>query len=281
MVEPVAKSGRNRVRLLAVYTHPIQYLSPLFRVLATHHEEIDLEVLYLTRPTAEQQGQGFGVPFQWDQDLMAGYRWRVFREPQPGDDYTRWGGLDAPGIADAIAEARPDVVLLPGWNCRGLVRALLACNRLGIPALYRGDTTLWQKPPGLRGIAWRLKNRLLLRRFSGFAAVGKRARIFLREHGVPDERIIDSPHAVDTERLRRDAGEVARPCWQNTSPRRVGLRPQDFVVLVFREARAEEETRRCSPGVGTRSERSALIVCGSGSLEGRCRQAGGRRRWAA
>src|SRR5687768_7696039 len=99
----------KQVRLLAVCTHPVQYWAPLFRTLSERHPEIDFDVLYLTQPTPIQQGQGFGVAFEWDLDLLAGYRCRVFREPLPGDDYMRWGGLDAPGVGKAIKDLRPDV----------------------------------------------------------------------------------------------------------------------------------------------------------------------------
>jgi glycosyltransferase involved in cell wall biosynthesis len=262
----------KRVRLLGIYTHPVQYYAPLFRTLTERHPEIDFEVLYLTRPTPEQQGQGFGVAFVWDQDLMEGYRWRVFREPLPGDDYMRWGGLDAQGIDEAIKEARPDVVLLPGWNCRGLVRALLACNRLRIPVLYRGDTNLWQKPRGLKRLIWSRKNRFLLKRFSGYLAVGKRARVFLRENGISAERIVDSPHAVDGARIRRDAGEAMTPDGRARVRAEHGLAATDFVVLLAGKLEPRKNPETAVRAVAELGEGVVLVVCGSGELEASCRQ---------
>jgi glycosyltransferase involved in cell wall biosynthesis len=262
----------KQVRLLGVYTHPVQYYAPLFRTLTKRHPEIDFEVLYITRPTSEQQGQGYGIAFEWDQDLMEGYRFRVFRDPLPSDDYMRWGGLDAPGIGKAIEEARPDVVLLPGWNCRGLVRALLACNRLGIPVLYRGDTSLWQKPRGLRGFIWSWKNRLLLRRFSGFLAVGKRARIFLREHRVPTERIVDSPHAVDGARIRRDAGDSLTPEGRSRVRAELGLRDGEFALLFAGRLAPSKRPESAIRAVAEFGEDAVLVICGSGELEPSCRR---------
>jgi glycosyltransferase involved in cell wall biosynthesis len=259
-------------RLLAVCTHPVQYLAPLFRVLTERHPEIDLQVLYITQPTPEQQGQGFGLGFEWDLDLMKGYRSSVFRESSAKDDFGRWGGLDAPGIGKAIEEARPDVVLLPGWNCRGLVRALLACNKRGIPVLYRGDTTLWQKPRGLRGLPWSRKNHYLLHRFSGFLAVGKRARIYLRENGIAEERIVDSPHAVDGARFRRDAGDALRPAGKARLRADLGLRPTDFVVLFVGKLEPRKNPEAAVRAVAEMGGDVVLAVCGAGELEASCRK---------
>lgn len=262
----------KRIRLLAVFTHPVQYYGPLFRTLAERHPEIDFEVLYITRPTPEQQGQGFGVPFEWDRDLLRGYRWRVFRAPAPGDSYMRWWGLDAPGIGKAIEDARPDVVLLPGWNCRGLLRALFACNRLKIPVLYRGDSNLWQKPRGIKRLVWSRKNRFLLRRFSGFLAVGKRARIFLSEHGVPDGRIVDSPHAVDGAGIRRDAGAALTPVGRAVVRAELGLGATDFVVLFAGKLEPRKGPENAIRAVAELGPGAVLVICGTGELEASCRQ---------
>ena len=62
----------ERIRVVAVATHPIQYYSPWFRLLASE-PSVQLKVVYLRKPDARQQGQGFGVPFQWDLDLLSGY----------------------------------------------------------------------------------------------------------------------------------------------------------------------------------------------------------------
>jgi glycosyltransferase involved in cell wall biosynthesis len=274
MVEPLVEFGAadEKVRLLGVYTHPVQYYAPLFRTLTRCHPEIDFEVLYITRPTPQQQGQGFGVAFEWDQDLMEGYRWRVFRKSHPGDDYMRWGALDAAGIGQAIEDARPDVVLLPGWNCKGLVRALLACNRLRIPVLYRGDTNLWQRPGGLKRVVWSIKNRLLLNRFSGFLAVGKRARIFLREHGVSSECIVDSPHAVDGARIRRDAGDAMTPAGRARVRAELGLKGTDFVVLLAGKLEPRKDPETAIRAMSELGADAVLVICGSGELEQSCRR---------
>jgi len=66
----------NRVRLAIVTTHPVQYQIPWFQNLAVR-PELDLKVYFGMLPDPEQQGIGFGVPFQWDIPMFDGYNWEV------------------------------------------------------------------------------------------------------------------------------------------------------------------------------------------------------------
>ena len=59
------------MRLGILVSHPIQYYSPWFRALA---QRLDLEVFYAYKGSPGQQADaGFGVPFEWDIDLLSGY----------------------------------------------------------------------------------------------------------------------------------------------------------------------------------------------------------------
>src|SRR5205814_2406559 len=126
------------VRLTVVLTHPIQYYAPWLRHIHEHAPEIALTVVYAVRPTAEQQGVGFDRAFEWDVPLTGGYRSIVVREARAGEriDSDSFRGVDVPEIGDVIASTTPDVVMITGWYSKTLVRALAACRRLGVPALY-------------------------------------------------------------------------------------------------------------------------------------------------
>jgi len=45
----------NRIRLTVVETHAVQYNAPWYRYIAQHCGEIDLTVVYASRPTPSQQ----------------------------------------------------------------------------------------------------------------------------------------------------------------------------------------------------------------------------------
>lgn len=201
----------KRLRVVAVMTHPVQYLSPWFRQVHAHADALDFTVVYATEPTAVQQGVGFGRAFEWDVPLRDGYASLVVRPSAAGEslDSDRFFGLDVPEVADVVLRLAPDVVLIPGWHSATQVRAIRALRRAGIPVLYRGDTHL-----GSISRRWprlsRMRARVMLRQFSGYLAVGTRSREYLRSLDVPDPAIVWSPHAVDNDAFRARADSARR-----------------------------------------------------------------------
>src|SRR5262245_13187923 len=94
------------IRVTFLQTHPIQYMAPWFRHIATRRPEIALTVLYGSTPTRAQQGVGFGDAFEWDVDLMSGYDHSVLSAPRAGArfDADSFAGIDAAGVGPAIRD---------------------------------------------------------------------------------------------------------------------------------------------------------------------------------
>src|SRR5690242_5234928 len=90
----------SELKLGALVTHPVQYQSPLFRELA---KRCDLTVYYAHRPTAEEQGAGFGLAFQWDIDLTSGYEHVWLENVAERPNVTNYSGCDTPEISGIIA----------------------------------------------------------------------------------------------------------------------------------------------------------------------------------
>jgi glycosyltransferase involved in cell wall biosynthesis len=183
------------LRIGFLVSHPIQYYAPIFRALATR---CDLTVFFAHRQTAEGQAKaGFGVAFDWDVDLLAGYRncflTNVARQPSTD----RFGGCDTPGIAQEIERGRFDGFVVPGWGLRSYLQAMRACRRARVPVMVRGDSQL----PGRRSPAIRLAKSLLyrrmMRRFDGYLYVGKRSREYFEHYGATKSRLFFAPHCID------------------------------------------------------------------------------------
>src|SRR5258708_18208791 len=175
-VDGGARAGMNRIRLTVVETHPVQYNAPWYRYVAQHCHEIDLTVLYASRPTPSQQAVDFRRPFQWDTRLLDGYRSRVVRESRPDDrfDSDSYRGLDVPEIGAALLETQPHVALIAGWHSVTQMRAMTACRANRVPVLYRGDSHLGTRPGGVTGLLWRVKTRALRARHAPHIALGQR-----------------------------------------------------------------------------------------------------------
>jgi glycosyltransferase involved in cell wall biosynthesis len=169
---------------------------PWFRDLAAR-PDVDLTVFFGLLPDAVQQGVGFGVAFQWDIPMLDGYTWELLPNRRASPRLGRFAGSSTPAIHQRLRELRPDVVVVTGWNALPLIQALVACVRLRIPAIVRGESNgLRRRPAHVR-----ILHRLLLRRFRAFLAIGKANASFYRSYGVPPSLIFEAPYFVDNGRF--------------------------------------------------------------------------------
>jgi glycosyltransferase involved in cell wall biosynthesis len=183
------------LRVGFLISHPIQYYTPIFRELA---KLCDLTVFFAHRQTAEQQAQaGFGVAFDWDIDLVSGYRSKFLENISREPSTDRFSGCDTPGIAREIVEGSFDAFVVPGWGFRSYMQAVKACRRASVPVFVRGDSQLIGPRNVLLRIAKAIAFSRLLRRFDGFLYVGQRSREYLLHYGAPANRLFFSPHCVD------------------------------------------------------------------------------------
>ncbi len=185
------------LRIGFLVSHPIQYYTPIFRALAGL---CDLTVFFAHRQTAEQQARaGFGVAFDWDIDLLSGYRSKFLDNVSRKPSTERFSGCDTPGVARDIAEGRFDAFVVPGWGLRSYHQAAQACRRAGVPIFVRGDSQLVGQRRAVVRIAKAMLFARVLRRFDGFLYVGQRNRDYLRHYGIRESRLFFSPHCVDNE----------------------------------------------------------------------------------
>ena len=236
------------LRLGVLATHPIQYFAPLYRQLAAD-PTIDLTVYFGHRPTATEQGAGFGVAFEWDVDLTGGFRHEFLPNRARRPDLQRHDGVDTPAIADVIARERFDAFLVSGWNTRSYRQAMRACWATGTPVMVRGDSQLVGPRRPVVDLVKRVVYPRFMRRFSACLAVGQRSADYFRHFGA--RTIVPSPHFVDNDAFAR-AADAVRP--QRAALRRAWNIPDDAFVPLFaakfiEKKRPADFVRACA-GVG-------------------------------
>lgn len=202
----------KRMRLAVVSSHPIQYYAPLFCAVG---QRLDLTVFFAHRATpSDQAAAGFGAAFEWDIDLLSGYRSRFMTNVSKFPATARFFGCDTPEIAQYIRTGKFDAVLVLGWYLKSYLQAIAAAKRAGIPVLVRGDSQLMTSSNPVKGLFKRLIYPSALRIFNAILYVGHRSREYLESYGYPRNRLFFSPHCVDTEwfgqRGNAEAGAALR-----------------------------------------------------------------------
>lgn len=212
-------------------THPVQYATPIFRLLAKD-PRIEIQVAYCNMQGSEPQlDPDFGIEVKWDIPLLDGYPWLCLpnrsRKPRLGSFF----GLFNPRIWRLIRAGNFDaVVLYTGYAYATAWIAIAAAKVSGIPLLLASDAASFQ-PRNRR--AWKkFVKKLLLPSIYRLAdvviTVSEAGRQFMLSMGIPESRVILTPFVVDNTWWQQRASEVDR-----CTIRRAWNIPEDAIVVLF------------------------------------------------
>lgn len=221
------RSAAEKYRLAIIATHPVPYYVPLYRALAKQGE-LEVCAFFASRVGLEEMiDPGMGVSIVWKADVLGGYR----SEFLPGADSvrsTRFADVDNPGVGAFLAGFDPDVVLIHGYMWRTAIRGLAWARHFRVPAIMISDVSLHS---GTGAVKRRVKDILLpfvFRQYEAFFCIGDANERYLRQYGVPPERIFRVPIIVDEvfwqHRARR--AEI-----RQSMRAKMGLAEGDLVVL--------------------------------------------------
>jgi glycosyltransferase involved in cell wall biosynthesis len=201
----------RRYRVLAIATHPVQYMAPIFRRMAAH-PGFDLHVAYCSLRGAEAAHDlEFGATVQWDVPLLEGYSWSHVPNRGSGDE--SFFGLRNPGIAKLIREGKYDAVLcFVGYVRATFWIAWRAAKSAKAAFLFGTDTNTLAPRDGRR---WKSTvKKILWPRLFGLAdqviVPSSGARDLMLALGLPAERITLTPYSVDNDWWMRQSAAVDR-----------------------------------------------------------------------
>ncbi|MDX2097119.1 MAG: glycosyltransferase [Leptolyngbyaceae cyanobacterium bins.59] len=221
----------RRYRVLIIASHPVQYVAPLFRLMADH-PQLDLQVAYCSLQGAEAgHDPEFGVEVTWDIPLLEGYSWVSVPNRSPNPGLGKFWGLLNPGLWQVIRQEPWDaIVIYTGYAYASFWLALLAVKLNRIPVIFNTDAT---SLAARSGPSWkeRVKAWVLPRIFEladvaiGGSAAGKE---FLLSLGLPLERVAVTPFVVDNDWWTNQIAQVNR-----TEVRATWQIPETAPVVLF------------------------------------------------
>jgi len=195
----------NQYKIGIISTHPIQYYSPLYKAVSDH-PEINLKVYYCHKQTQENHGEsGFGVKFDWDIDLLDGYKYKFLNNVSAKPNVDSIWGCDTPEIYDEIKKEKFDAVIVSGWYVKSYIQAIWACWRTNTPVIVRSDSHLNTNRSFLRKIIKYPLYRGFIPRFDAYLYVGKRSLEYLLYYGANREKMFFSPHTVDNKYFKENS----------------------------------------------------------------------------
>lgn len=187
-------------KLAIISTHPIQYNTPIFRLLAQRNI-IQIKVFY----TWENSKDGFfdkkfNQQIKWDIPLLDGYDYRFVKNTATNQGTHHKKGIINPALNAEIEEWGANALLVYGWNFDSHFKAMHYFKGK-IPVLFRGDSTLLDEVPGIKTILRRIALRFVYRYIDYAIYVGTNNKNYYLKHGISEKQLIFAPHAIDNERF--------------------------------------------------------------------------------
>lgn len=220
----------SKYNLAILSTHPIQYHAPWFRGMAAH-PDLDVHVYFCHKATPQEQARaGFGVEFDWDVDLLAGYPHSFLKNIANPAGHGRFAGFDTPEIGRILREQKYDAVLVNGWNYKSAWQAIWGAWKSGIRVFVRGDSHLhFDRSRSVR-LTKRLAYPRFVPRFDACLAAGSWSREYFEYYGARPERIFFVPHLVDVDFMESQSQRFSE---ERTELRRQWKLCKDSFVFFF------------------------------------------------
>jgi glycosyltransferase involved in cell wall biosynthesis len=201
------------LRILFVCSHPVQYASPIFRILAKD-PRVEIQVAYCSTQGAEARlDPGFGIEVKWDVPILEGYPWILVPNRSPAPSLGTFFGLFNPGIWRLIAIGEFDaVVLYTGYTCATFWVALMAAKWKRVPVLFGTDAHEIVSRDA-KGWKVRMKKRLwpwLFKLADTVIAPSSGTVALMQSLGVSQDRLALTPYSVDNEWWIEQSAKVDR-----------------------------------------------------------------------
>lgn len=189
-------------KLAIITTHPVQYNSPLFRLL-TERGKINIKVFYTWGPKVlnNKYDPGFNKIIEWDIPLLDGYNHHFVYNISKHPGSHHFNGIINPSLVQEIKVWNADAVLVLGWN----FRSHLQCMRFfykKIPVFFIGDSTLLDETKSrIKSFFKKIILKWIYAHVDKALYVGINNKAYFLNYGLKESQLLFIPHAIENERF--------------------------------------------------------------------------------
>src|SRR6266403_986674 len=203
--------SERHFKVLAVASHPVQYMAPIFRRMAAE-PQLDLHVAYCSLRGAEAAiDPDFATSVKWDVPLLQGYSWTAI--PNKGSGQESFWGLNNPGLSKLIRDGKFDAVLcFVGYVRASFWIARRAAKTAGAAFLFGTDAHSLAPRDGK---AWKVAFKkafwpFLFRQADQVIVPSTGTLEMVKSLGISAGKITLTPYAVDNDWWKTESLKVNR-----------------------------------------------------------------------
>lgn len=196
-------------KIFFLLSHPIQYFSPLFQLLA-REDAIDLMVLYCDDYGTHKKNihPEIGAIAGWDIPLLEGYNYKFLKNNSwKPSIFTGFFGLINLEIFKVLKNERGSYLIVHGWARATNFLAIIAAKFTGVKLCLRAENPLNQellKPKHILFLRKIFFKYFFFKLFDYFLYIGEQNKKLYEYHGVKKEKLIFTPYAVDNDRFKAE-----------------------------------------------------------------------------
>jgi glycosyltransferase involved in cell wall biosynthesis len=210
-------------KLAIIITHPIQYYTPIFKLLA---KNTDVMVFYTWGESSiKKHDPGFNQIVEWDIPLLEGYNYTWVKNTaiDPGSHHFK--GIINPDLIDQVKQWQPDALLIFGWAYKSHL-SIMRYFKNKIRVLFRGDSTLLDEKPGLKSLFKAVYLKWIYRHIDYALYTGLNNKAYFEKYGLKALQLSYAPHAIDNERFG-----VPRSAEVLTLRKSLDIKAEDILIL--------------------------------------------------
>ena len=248
-------------KLAIIITHPIQYYSPLFKLLSERNK-IRIKFFYTWEQSKEKvYDKKFGKEIKWDIPLLGGYDYTFVKNLSKNPNSGSFKGVINPTLNKEIENWKADSILVFGWNHHSHFKAMRYFKGT-IPVYFRGDSTIIDSLSIIRKVARFLFLNFVYRFVDYAFYVGTNSKNYFLKYGLTKKQLVFAPHAIDNERFS-DKTSVNKALEKR---KELGFSENDIVFLFAGKFEIIKNPLLLID-VATQNTKYKFVFVGSGELE--------------